>query len=226
MTIERTKLVAERDEIRSKILTMGKDSVDLLNLFMEALVHLDIARADKIGSGDEHFNHLYQSIHDECLVLIAREQPVASDLREVISDLQIAIELERIADHIASVARIVQTLSTSAIPPVWDKIINMVRCTSDMLSKMLVAYHDMDVKKAEAIANIDDVIDRMDNQIVTEITDFMKSNTKAIENGIHLIWLVHDLERIADRVTNIGEQIVFNTSGKIVDWNVSQDKVS
>lgn len=226
MIVERTKLLAERDEIRSKILSMGQDSVNLLNQFMEALVHLDIARAENIINGDEHFNHLYQSIHDECLVMIARQQPVASDLREVISDLQIAIELERIADHIASVARIVHTLSVAAIPPVWEDIINMVRRTSEMMSNMLIAYSEMDVKKAEAIATSDDDIDTMDSQIVTEIIAHMKSNSETIENGTHLIWLVHDIERIADRVTNIGEQIVFNVSGKIADWNVSKDKVS
>ncbi len=222
MIVERTKLVAERNEIRSKIMAMGQDSVNLLNQFKEALVHLDVARAENITNGDERFNHLYQSIHDECLVMIARQQPVASDLREVISDLQIAIELERIADHIASAARIVHTLSVAAIPPVWDKIINMVSQTSDMMSNMLAAFHDMDGEKAEAIATSDDDIDRMDQQIVTEIIDYMKSNTEAIENGTHLIWLVHDIERIADRVTNIGEQIVFNASGKIADWNVSK----
>ncbi len=222
MIVERTKLVAERDEVRSKIMVMGQDSVNLLNQFMESLVHLDIERADNITNGDEHFNHLYQSIHDECLIMIARQQPVASDLREVISDLQIAIELERIADHIASVAQIVHTLSVAAIPPVWDEIIHMVRHTSDMMSNMLIAYHEMDVEKAEAIATSDDDIDRMDQQIVTEIIDYMKSNTAAIENGTHLIWLVHDIERIADRVTNIGEQIVFNASGKIADWNTSK----
>ena len=223
MIVERTKLVAEREGIRSNILAMGQDTVNLLNQFMEALVHLDIARAETIKNGDEHFNQLYQDIHDACLIMIARQQPVASDLRAVISDLQIAIELERIADHIASVARIVHTLSVAAIPPVWDEIINMVSRTSDMMSNMLIAYHEMDEEKAELIASSDNDIDKMEHQIVTKTIDFMKSNTEAIENGTHLIWLVHDIERIADRVTNIGEQIVFNTSGKIADLNVSKD---
>jgi phosphate transport system protein len=224
MKVERNKLLTERNQIRSNILTMGQDTVNILNQFMEALEHLDIDRSEKITNGDEHFNHLYQSIHEECLIMIARQQPVASDLREIISDLQIAIELERIADHIASAARIVHTLSLSVIPPVWEEIINMIRGCSEMMSNMLNAYQEMDVEKAEMVAGSDEYIDRMNHQIVTEIIGFMKSNKDAIENGTHLIWLVHDIERIADRVTNIGEQIVFNSSGKIADWNISKDK--
>jgi phosphate transport system protein len=224
MKVDRNKLLTERHEIRSSILTMGQDAVDILNKFMEALEHLDIDRAESITNGDEHFNHLYQSIHEECTIMIARQQPVASDLREIISDLQIAIELERIADHIASAAKIVHTLSLIVIPPVWEDMINMIKCCSEMMSNMLNAYKEMDVGKAKIIANSDDNIDRMNSQIVNKVIDFMKSNNEAIENGTHIIWLVHDIERIADRVTNIGEQIVFNASGKITDLNISTSK--
>ncbi len=224
MKIDRNKLLTERDEIRSTILIMGRDTVNILNEFMAALDHIDIGRAEKISGGDDHFNQLYQTIHEKCIIMIAREQPVASDLREIISDLQIAIELERIADHISSAARFIHTLSLVAIPPIWEEVINMIKRCSEMMSNMLNAYQAMDVAEAEVIAASDDDIDNMNNMIVTEIIRFMESNKDSIENGTHLIWIVHDIERIADRVTNIGEQIVFSASGKIADWNVSKDK--
>jgi phosphate transport system protein len=223
MKVDRSKLLAERDEIRSNILSMGQDTANLLHQFMETMEHLDVESAAKIIDGDEHFNHLYQSIHDECLVMIARQQPVASDLREIFSDLQIASELERIADHIASVTGIVHTLSSAITPPVWKEIINMIGDTAEMMSNMLNAYQEMDQVKAEEIANCDENIDKMNLQIVIEIITFMKSNQEFIENGTYLIWLVHHIERIADRITNIGELILFSTTGKHADFNVSKD---
>lgn len=223
MKVERNELISEREQIRSNILTMGWDINNLLIRLQDVLAHFDVDSANEIANGDAHFNQLYQTINDECLILIARHQPVASDLREIIADLQVAVELERMADHIASMAQLVQTLSAEAIPPVMGEVMNMITRSSEMMSGMLKAYQERDADRAETIAGTDETIDAMNQQIVEEIIEFMKEDSHSVETGSHLIWLVHHLERIADRVTNIGEQIAFNSSGKMPDWNASSD---
>ena len=224
MKIDRNEIVKERDLLRSQIQSMGEGAVNTLLAAADALDQLNSERAQEIIEADSYFNNLYQTIHDECLVIIARHQPVASDLREIIADLQIAVELERIADHIASIARLIHLIKPDGIPPVLTEIMNMMKRCAEMMEKMLRAFQEHDPASAEVTATIDEDIDRMNYQIVMEILDFMKKNVDAIDNGTHLIWLTHNIERIGDRITNIGEQILFSTSGAIIDWNISRDK--
>jgi len=224
MEVNRTEMQNESDLVRSRIQTMGKDAVKALLGAAGSIDQLNKEHAHEIIEGDAHFNELYQSIHDQCLVLIARHQPVAKDLREIIAELQIAIELERIADHIVAMARIVPLMTTEGIPPVWSEFMNMIRRSADMMERMLMAHKERDPISAETIAMTDEDIDRINDQIVREVLQFMKENDYAVGNGTHLIWLAHHVERICDRITNIGEQIVFITSGKLVDLNVPQAK--
>lgn len=224
MKVDRSEMDKARNDIHSQIQTMGNNAVEALRNVAEAFNHRDSERAQKIIEGDAQFNLLYQSIHDQCLILIARHQPVASELREIITDLQIAVELERIADHVAAIARVVKTIKSESTPPVWIEIMNMIRHCVEMMEKMLKAYQESDKVSAEVIATTDEEIDRLNNLIVSEILHFMKENENAIENGTYLIWLVHHVERIGDRITNIGEQILFSASGEIIDWNISKNK--
>ena len=165
---------------------------------------------------------MHETVHDECLTLIARHQPAASDLREVIADLQIAVEMERIADHMADIARIIHMCKLNSIPPVWEDIQIMLEHCDEMLTKMMAAFHDSDAEQAEVIAATDDSIDQMNGQIVKEVIQFMQTHGEAVANGTYIIWMVHNIERIGDRVTNIGEHILFAVSGKVADWNRSK----
>lgn len=220
--MERNQLDHARGEIREKIMTMGEGAGLALREAAAALDHLDSAKAEKIIEGDLAFNRQYEAIHEDCLTLTARQQPVASDLREIVAELQIAAELERIADHAADIARITRQLTREGIPPAWTEIQNMAARCEEMLARMMAAFHDGDTLTAEVIAATDDDIDRLNAQIVNETIAFMSTNPAAIANGTHLIWLVHNLERIGDRVTNIAEQILFAGTGRITDLNRSK----
>ena len=221
MKVDRTDPDNARHAIREKIRDMGDATGRTLRETVDAFDHLDFEHALAIIKADESFNRLNESIHDDCLTLIARQQPVASGLREIIAGLQIAVELERIADHAADIARIIRLLEREGIPPVWDEILTMVDHCEEMLTKMLVAFCDRDPIRAEVVAAMDDDIDRMNGQIVSVVIRFMQMHSEAVANGTRLIWLVHNLERIGDRITNIGEHILFAASGKSVDWNRS-----
>ena len=144
--------------------------------------------------------------------------------REIIADLQIAIELERIADHTADIAHVVRQLQGEGVPPVEGDIRQMAERCENMLAEMLHAYRDLDATRAEKVAAMDDSIDQLNGRIVDKVIRFMQEHGSAVADGTRIIWAVHNLERIGDRVTNIGEQILFATSARIVDWNRSQQQ--
>ena len=221
MNVERTALDSARREIRGKIRAMSEEIRVTLHDVYDALKHLDYSRAETIIKDDVNYNRLNESVHEDCLNLIARQQPMASDLRGIIADLQIAGELERIADHTADIARLISSLKNEEIPHVMDAIETMFDHCDEMLSNMLTAYRDNDPGRAETIAAHDNEIDHMNGLAVTAIIEFMQKHANTVDSGTRLIWLVHHLERIGDLVTNIGEHILFATSGRIADWNRS-----
>ena len=222
MKVERNALDREKGALRRQILEMGKLACQAVLDVANALDHLDHDRAGKIIETDVQFNRLNEAIHDACVELIARQQPVASELREVIAELHIAVELERIADHVADIARIVRSLADHPLPPSWSEIMKMAALSEEMLRKMLRAYEERDPAAAEVIASTDDDLDRLNHQVVNEIIEFMHKNPDSIANGTKLIWLTHNFERVGDRVTNIGEQILYITSARIRDLNRSR----
>ena len=222
MKVERNALDRDKRALQQKILEMGKLACQAVLDVADALDHLDHVRAEQIMQSDEQFNRLNESVHDACVELIARQQPVASELREVIAELHIAVELERIADHVADIARIIRTLSRHPLPPAWSEILRMAALSEEMLRRMLQAYAERDPVAAEVIAAMDDDLDRLNHQVVNEIIEFMHKTPDAISNGTKLIWLTHNFERVGDRVTNIGEQILYVTSAKIRDLNRSR----
>lgn len=221
MKVERGEFDRAKQALKQQVVDMGEQAGRAVLEVADVLDHLDGARARQIVEKDIHFNQLNERIHDACVELIARQQPVASELREILAELQIAVELERIADHVADIARIIASLSREALPPAWSEILNMAARSEEMLRKMLGAYQDRDAVTAEVISTMDDELDRLNHQVVNEIIEFMRKNPDAVRNGTKLIWLTHNLERIGDRVTNIGEQIVFIATGKMRDLNRS-----
>ena len=222
MKVERGAFDRAKLVLKQQVADMGQQICRSILDVADVLDHLDADRAGKIIDQDSCFNELNEKIHDHCVELIALQQPVASELREILAELQVAVELERIADHVADIARIIRSLSRDAIPPVWSEILKMAACAEEMLRKMIVAYQDRDALTAEVIATKDDELDRLNHQVVNEIMEFMRRNPDAVASGTKLIWLTHNLERIGDRVTNIGEQILYIATGAARDLNRSR----
>ncbi len=222
MKVARQELDQGERGVRAQVRAMGQDASKAIAAVAEVLNRLDVDRARALAAADADFNRRNQEIHEACIELIALQQPVATDLREILSDLLIATELERIADHVADIARIVPSLSREGIPPVWDELLNMAARCREMLDAMLNAYVQRSTVDAEVIAGNDENIDRLNGQVVREVIGFMQANPASVANGTYVIWLTHHLERIGDRVTNIGEQILFEESGVTVDLNRTQ----
>ena len=188
---------------------------DALQCFMQH----DVQFAEKIIAGDEAINRLQHQIEEECLTTIARHQPVARDLRDLVADTYIALELERIADHAADIARIVLKMQQQPITRFNESILSLGQQCRSMLANALASYQGHDVQKARELAAKDDEVDYAEQRIIDEILAYLCSHSQESKTCTYTLWVVHNLERIGDRVTNIAERVIFIVTGENVDLN-------
>jgi phosphate transport system protein len=196
--------------------------VGAINRSIEALRSRNIADAKKIIEDDEIINQKRQSIEDNCIHLIATQQPVAGDLREIIAVLNIITDLERMGDYAEGIAKIVVLLGTEPLVKPLENIPKMAELAVGMLNRSIESFLRRDAKAASAICNEDDAVDALYDKTYQELINCMINDPKTITKATYLIWVAHNLERIADRVTNICERIVYLVTGSMQAINVSK----
>jgi phosphate transport system protein len=211
----RGTLERELDKIRSEILRMGSMVESAIERSVEALKNRDADLAQQVINDDEAINGLRYAIEEHCLELIATQQPTASDLRMVIAAMHIAVELERMADHAEGNAVIVKRIyQEPLLKPLVDLPV-MARVSREMNHAALDAFIAHDAQAAQQVAQRDDEIDALYEQVFRELLTYMLEDPRNITRATHLLWAAHNLERIGDRVTNICERVVFMTTGKL-----------
>jgi len=208
--------------LEGDILNMGEMVIKAINCSIEALKSRNIEGAKKIISDDILINKKRWDIEERCVNLIATQQPVATDLREIIAVLNIITELERMGDHAEGIAKIVVMQGEAPLVKPLIDIPRMAEKTADMLKRALEAFIKRDVDAARAICNEDDEVDMLYEQVYRELLSFMIEDPKTITRATYLIWAAHNLERIADRVTNICERIAFLVTGFMEELKVSK----
>lgn len=208
--------------LEEELLHMGDMVIKAIKRSVEALKSRDIEEAKRIILEDRLINSKQVEIEERCINLIATQQPVATELRELISFLNIITELERIGDYAGGIAKIVVMLGEE--PPV-KPLINIPRMAekaTDMIKRSLEAFIKRDVETAKTIWKEDDEVDRLYDQVYCELLSFMAEKPQIITRATYLIWTVHNLERIADRATNICERTVFLVTGSLEESDVSK----
>ncbi len=209
-------------EIQDDILAMGSMVSKALLRATEALKSRDLESARQIIADDLKVNGRRFVIEEKCIELIATQQPMASDLRIIIAILNITIEIERIGDYAVGIARIVILIGDEPpLKPLVD-IPRMAEQTVDMLRRSLEAFINRDAEAAKKISREDDVIDQLYDQVFRELLTFMAEDPKTITRATRLMWTAHNLERAADRVTNICERVVFIVTGKMEEIGASR----
>jgi phosphate transport system protein len=179
----------------------------------------DQSLAQDIIANDKIINRLQHQVEDECVAAIALYQPVASDLRDLISDTFIAIELERIADHAADIARIVLQMSVTPRAEFTKGIVELGQRCRSMVERAMAAYTAGNDQQAREIAAEDDAVDSAEHRMTDEVLQYMRGNAEGTAVGSQILWVIHNLERIGDRATNIAERVVFMATGKNEDLN-------
>jgi phosphate transport system protein len=208
-------------EIQDDILIMGSMVSKATLLAIEALQKRDLALANQIIADDKKINRKRFDIEEKCIQLIATQQPMASDLRTIVAVLNIITELERIGDYAEGNAKITIMIGNEPpLKPLVD-IPRMAEKTADMLNRSLTAFINHDADAAIKISAEDDFMDNLYDQVFRELLTFMAEDPKTITRATRLIWVTHNLERSADRVTNICERVVFMVTGKMEESNTS-----
>jgi len=202
-------------EIQDDVLAMGSMVEKATGLSIEALKARDLDLARKIVADDRHINARRFEIEEKCIQLIATQQPMAVDLRAIISVLSIITEIERIADHAEGIAKIVLMIGDEPpLKPLID-IPRMADKTNEMLRRSLDAFINRDAVAARRITTEDDEVDDLYNQVFRELLTFMMEDPRTITRATRLVWVAHNLERSADRVTNICERVIYLVTGKM-----------
>lgn len=209
-------------ELEKEIAEMTSLVITAINRSIEALKARNIADAKKIIDDDELINKKRQYIEDKCIHLIATQQPVASDLREIIAVLNIITDLERMGDYAEGIAKIVVLLGMEPLVKPLENIPKMAQLSVGMLDRSIESFLKRDAKTAAAICNEDNAVDALYDKTYQELIRCMIDDPKTITKATYLIWVAHNIERIADRVTNICERIVFLVTGSMQAINVSK----
>jgi phosphate transport system protein len=209
-------------DLEREVTQMGEMVITAIQRSVEALKTLDTAKAQQIISDDALINKKRWDIEGECVDLIATQQPVASDLREIVAILCIVGELERMGDYAEGIGKIVIMHGGQPLVKPLVDIPQMAEKTVTMLRKSLDAFLRRDAQEASAICSQDDQVDLLYDQVYRELLSYMIENPATITRATYLIWTSHNLERIADRVTNICERIVFLVTGTAAELNVSR----
>jgi len=202
-------------EIQDDILVMGSMVQKAILRSVDALRNRDLDLAHQIMADDRQVNRKRFEIEEKCIELIATQQPMASDLRTVVAVLNIITEIERIGDYAEGIAKI--TIMIGDEPPLKPliDIPRMAEKTVDMLRRSLDAFINRDAEAARKIGEEDDLVDQLYDQVFRELLTFMMEDPKTITRATRLVWVAHNLERAADRVTNICERAIFVATGKM-----------
>jgi phosphate transport system protein len=209
-------------DVQDEVLKMADRVGKALKDSIEALRQRDLETSKRIIREDIIINKMRFDIEDKCLLLIATQQPMAVDLRILAAVINIITDLERIGDHAEGIAKInIAIGEDSLVKPLID-IPKMGEKGLSMLERCMKAFVDRDIESARQICNEDDEVDALYDQIYGELLLIMIEDPRTIQGATYLIWTAHNLERTADRVTNIAERIVFMVTGKMEEMNVSK----
>ena len=211
----RPALDDEQRLIHDLVLEMGDLVNEAITRATRALVERDVGLATQVIDADDVVNARQAAVHEHCLSVILTQAPVARDLREILGFLHMSDELERMGDHCVNVARVARDLSD--LPPLRAPIDLPVlaRICAEQVRDMLTALVVRDVDQARKVAARDDRVDRIYHRIVDDILEAMVADSRDVYPGTQLVRVAMNLERIADRVTNLAEDLVFLETGNV-----------
>jgi len=207
----------ELQQVKDNVLLLGSMVEKALLDSVDALKDRNIQAAEKVFGEDKEINKKRFDIENQLMILIATQQPMARDLRVLASTLEIVSELERMGDYAKGIANInIRMGDAPLIKPLID-IPRMATKGVDMLHRALTAFVNEDVDAARALPVEDDEVDALYNQVYRELMTFIIADPTVIERVNWLLWVAHNLERFADRVTNICERTVFIATGELTE---------
>lgn len=210
----RHSFASDLEELHLDLIKMGSLVEESIDNTILALKKQDAELARQIFSDDDVIDDMEKKIERKCLNLIARQAPIAKDLRTISTALKIITDMERIADHSADIAEItIRMANEKYIKPLID-IPKMAELAKIMVKKSIDAYVKQDINLSEEVCSSDDEVDDLFSKIKLELISIMKNDSEAIDQVINFMFIAKYLERMADHATNIAEWVVFNVTGE------------
>jgi phosphate transport system protein len=209
----------ELEVLKDKLIEMGNMAKAAFDRSIEALVEQDMELAQQVIDSDPQINQLEDELEQMIVNMIAAQQPVATDLRRLISALKIMTSLERIGDFAVDIAKGVKRIGTGSLVKPLQDIPDMAAMVSRMVEEGLNAFIQLDADKAREIAKVDDQVDKLYSMIVQDLFKVVLDHPEKTDQVIQLAFISRYIERIADYVTNIAEGILYEVKGKKEDLN-------
>jgi phosphate transport system protein len=213
----RTDLDRQLNQLQQEVISLA-GIVDKATLrAIDALRTRDLAEAQQVIKEDDYIDQKRYEIEEKCIDLIATQQPMARDLRIIIALMHISVELERMGDYAEGISKISLLMGPNPpLKPLID-IPRMAERATQMLRNSIDALRSRDVMKAQQVLQDDDEVDALYDQVYRDLLLFMIQDPQTIERATYLLWISHDLERIADRATNIAERVIYLITGRVVN---------
>lgn len=205
--------------LKESIVSLGNQVNEAFIQAMEAFITNDLTKFEEIKENDARINQQEIQINEKATVLIARQQPVASDLRKIIVAYKVSSDLERVGDLAVDICKAAGRIPMTELDIDTSLLSQMSQLASEMISKAIIAYEQGNVLEAQKIAQLDDQVDEMYSQFVKKIFNIVISEQLEIEQVTQLAFISRYIERIADYATNIAELIIYEVNGKYFDLN-------
>jgi phosphate transport system protein len=208
--------------LQDDLLALGSMVEKAISKSMNALKNRDLEASRQVVEDDDLIDRRRFQLEDQCIDLIATQQPIAIDLRTLMAVLHIAVELERMGDYAEGIGKISLMMGDQPpLKPLID-IPRMADKATSMLQQSLDALVNRDADAALEVCRDDDEVDNLYDQVYRDLLTYMIQDPKSIQRATYLLWVAHDLERIADRATNIAERVIFLVTGKLTEIDVSR----
>lgn len=207
------------DQVKEDVLRLGARVEDALERAGRALVERDPELADGVRWDDRHVNELQRQINTEIATLIATQAPVARDARELLALYHASAELERMGDYAVNIAKLAQQLASEPETPILKQIPRMEQICREQLHAAMRALVDVSEENARGVAQRDDEIDHLYNSVYEDAMKLLSTAPERARQTTHMLFAAHHLERLGDRVTNIGEDVVYLATGQVEDLN-------
>jgi phosphate transport system protein len=217
--VVRERFHDELKALREKLLEIGSLTEAAMKNSFHALTNQDVEAALEVIDDDYKVDRLEEEINDLAILLIAKQQPVAVDLRRIITAIKIATDIERMADFSVNIAKSTIRIGKEPLIKPLEHITKMYELAINMLSLCLKSYYDEDVVLAKKIAEMDDKVDSLYGETIIELLSLAKEKQEALSQITQLLFIARYLERFADHATNIAESVFYLVKGKRYELN-------
>nr|WP_295972741.1 phosphate signaling complex protein PhoU [uncultured Bacillus sp.] len=218
MTVRET-FEEELKQLQEKLVGLVKFAYDALGQSIEALENHDADLALRVMDGDAKADIMYEELNDFATILIAKQQPVAVDLRRILMAIKISTDVERIADFAVNIAKSTIRIGQEPHLETISKLNRMYQISGEMLWDVLTAYINEDLRLAKKVADMDDQVDALYGETIAELFELNKQHPENLPQVMQMLFICRFLERTADHITNIAEYIFYLVKGRHYELN-------